>query len=189
MEGDVRRRRSGRRKRSRTPKHPGRKKGSGDSTHSLRKPHLRSTERVVSVDLLECCPGCGSGDVGVERTVSELVEDLPVVAVLFTRFDTQIGRWGGRGQKVHGRHPDPAADTYGAAGAQIGPRAVAFAAYLHKGGGLSLERTATMLKALGLEITRVACPQAFGRWRNYSGGHVQSRWRSSLHARSCCPPQ
>jgi transposase len=74
------------------PKRPGRKKGGGDGSHSFRKPPSRAPDRVVRVDLPECCPGCGRGDVGVERTVSQLVEDLPAVAVLLTRFDIQIGR-------------------------------------------------------------------------------------------------
>lgn len=44
-----------------------------------------------------------------------------------------------------------------------GPRAVAFAAYLHKVGGLSLGKTVAVLAALGLTVTTGGLAQAFAR--------------------------
>lgn len=145
------------------PKRPGRKPGGGDGPHAFRKPPVREPDRVVPVVLPERCPGCGCGDVDVERVVSQLVEDLPATAVLLTRFDIEIGRCQGCGVKVQGRHPAQASDAYGAAAAQIGPRAIAFAAYLHKVGGLSLGKTVAVLAALGLEVTSGGLAQAFAR--------------------------
>lgn len=145
------------------PKRPGRKKGGGDGPHSFRQPPGREPDRVVPVELPPSCPDCGCGELDVERIVSQLVEDLPANAVTLTRFDVQLGRCHGCGVRVQPRHADQASDAFGAAGSQLGPRAVAFAAYLHKVGGLSLGKTVAVLAALGLTVTTGGLAQAFAR--------------------------
>lgn len=57
------------------------------------------------------------------------------------------------GKRVQGRHPDQTSDAIGAAGAQIGPVAKAWVAWLHYGLGLSFGKCAQLLGRLGIEVT------------------------------------
>jgi hypothetical protein len=57
------------------------------------------------------------------------------------------------GQRVQPRHPEQTSDALGAAGAQLGPRAVALAAWLSKGLGVPAGRIARLLGHLGLDAT------------------------------------
>ena len=145
------------------PERPGRKAGGGDGAHSFRRRPVREADRVVAVPLPASCPGCGGGQLSVAKAVAQFVEDLPATATVLTRFDIEVGRCECCQANVQGRHPEQASDAYGAAAAQVGPRALAFAAYLHKVGGLSLGKTVAVLKALGLTVTGGGLAQGFAR--------------------------
>jgi transposase len=66
-----------------------------------------------------------------------------------------VGRCRSCGRRVQPRHPEQTSDALGAAGAQLGPRAVALAAWLSKGLGVPAVKIARLLGQLGLGVTLV----------------------------------
>jgi transposase len=83
------------------------------------------------------------------------VEDLPEPRPLSIRYEVQVGRCRSCGLRVQPRHPAQTSDALGAAGAQLGPQAVALAAWLSKGLGVPAAKTARLLGQLGLRVTLV----------------------------------
>jgi len=143
------------------PKRAGRRPGATYGARGHRRPPER-VDRVVPVQLPGCCPGCG-GALLVERVATQHVTDLPEPAPLTTRFEVQIGRCVACGRRVQPRHPQQISDALGAAGAQLGPRAVALASWLSKGLGLSAGKIAGLLGQLGLHLTAGGVVQAVAR--------------------------
>jgi transposase len=118
----------------RNPRRPGRKPGRAYGRYG-RRPVPERVDRVVTVALPGCCPHCG-GELRVERIACQYQEDLPPPrAGETTCYRVQIGRCGGCGRRVQPRHPEQTSDALGAAGVQLGPRAVALAAWCSKGSG------------------------------------------------------
>jgi transposase len=144
-----------------TPKRPGRKPGAAYGTRAHRHPP-EHVDRVVAVGLPACCPGCG-GALAVERVAAQHVEDLPPARPLVTRFEVQVGRCRACGRRVQPRHPGQTSDALGAAGTQLGPRAVALAAWLSKGLGVPAGKIARLFAQLGLRITAGGVVQAVAR--------------------------
>jgi transposase len=89
----------------------------------------------------------------LERVATQHVEDLPPARSLVTCFQVQVGRCRGCGRRVQPRHPAQLSDALGAAATQVGPRAVALAAWLSKGLGVPAGKIARLLTQLGLRIT------------------------------------
>jgi transposase len=89
----------------------------------------------VAVGLPACCPACG-GELAPERVATQHVEDLP---------------------------PEQVSDALGAAGTQLGPRAVALAAWLSKGLGVPAGKIARLFAQLGLRLTPGGVVQAVAR--------------------------
>ena len=112
------------------PKRAGRRPGAAYGQRAWRRPPQR-VDRAVTVALPGCCPGCG-GELVVERVAAQYVEELPEPASLITRFEVQLGRCVACGRRVQPRHPEQTSTALGAAGAQLGPRAVTLAAWLSK---------------------------------------------------------
>ena len=134
------------------PKRPGRRSGSEHGRHGHRMAPSR-IDREVDAPLPGCCPDCG-GMVDHERDVEQYQTDLPPTpAPVVTRFRVGVGRCRSCGKRVQGRHPDQTSDAIGAAGAQIGPVAKAWVAWLHDGLGLSFAKCAQLLGRLGIEVT------------------------------------
>jgi transposase len=143
------------------PKRPGRKPGAayGTPTHRRAPAHV---DQVVVVGLPACCPGCG-GELALERVAVQFQEELPPPRPLVTRFEVRVGRCRGCGRRVQPRHPAQTSDALGAAGAQLGPRAVALAAWLSKGLGVPAGKIAALLGQLGIAITPGGVVQAVRR--------------------------
>jgi transposase len=134
------------------PKRPGRKRGRGHGRHGHRMAPT-SIDRDLEAPLPGCCPHCG-GDVVHERDAEQFQTDLPALpAPVVTRFKVAVGRCRACGKRVQGRHPEQSSDALGAAGAQIGPVAKAWVAWLHYGLGLSFGKCAQLLGRLGIEVT------------------------------------
>jgi len=120
-------------------------------------------DRVVDVPLPPCCPFC-AGEVVLERVAEQYQQDIPRVQALNTRFGIQVGRCTSCGRRVQPRHPEQTSDALGAAAVQIGPRALALAAWCTKGLGLPVTKVAGLLERLGgLSITPGGLYQALGR--------------------------
>ena len=143
------------------PKRAGRKSGAAHGRHAHRQPPER-VDRVVAVGLPGCCPGCG-GELVLEQVAAQHVEDLPEPRPLSIRYDIHIGRCRSCGLRVQPRHPEQTSDALGAAGAQLGPRAVALASWLSKGLGVPASKIAKLLAQLGLGVTAGGVVQAVAR--------------------------
>jgi len=82
---------------------------------------------------------------------------------LVTRYQVQIGRCRACGRRVQPRHPEQVSDALGAAGTQLGPRAVALAAWLSKGLGVPAGKMARLFAQLGLRLTSGGVVQVVAR--------------------------
>ena len=80
-----------------------------------------------------------------------------------TRFEVAIGRCGACRRRIQPRHPEQTSDALGAAGVQVGSRAVALAAWCDKGLGLPAGKVARLLGQLGLAVTPGGVTQAVAR--------------------------
>jgi transposase len=143
------------------PKPAGRKPGAAHGRHAHRQPP-QHIDQVMAVELPGCCPGCG-GELLLERVAAQHVEDLPEPRPLRIRYDIPIGRCRSCGLRVQPRHPEQLSDAFGAAGAQLGPRAVALAAWLSNGLGVPAGKIAKLLAQLGLGGTAGGVVQAVAR--------------------------
>jgi transposase len=128
-----------------------------------RRPVPDRVDRVVAVGLGSVCPSCG-GELAVERVASQWQEDLPPPAQTeICRYEVQIGRCRTCRRRVQPRHPDQTSDALGAAAVQLGPRAVALAAWCSKGLGLPAGKVARLLGQLGRKVTPGGVGQAIAR--------------------------
>jgi transposase len=144
------------------PRRPGRKPGAAYGRRACR-PVPQRVDRVVSVGLPAVCPHCGD-QLAVERVACQYQEDLPPPrSTVVTRCDLQIGRCRGCRRRIQPRHPEQTSDALGAAGVQVGPRAVALAVWLSKGLGLPAAKVARLLGQLGLKVTPGGVVQALHR--------------------------
>ena len=126
------------------PRRPGRKAGAAYGRHG-RRPVPQRVDRVVAVALPDACPGCG-GELRLERVASQYQEDLPPPQTsVICCYQVQVGRCQRCRRRVQPRHPGQTSDALGAAGVQLGPRAVALAAWCSKGLGLSAGKVALLL--------------------------------------------
>jgi transposase len=135
------------------PRRPGRRRGAAHGPAAFRPPPERIHE-VLDAPLPERCPRCG-GAIAEEAVASQFQTELPPVVPRFTQIQVHIGHCQTCRLRVQGRHPRQTSDALGAAASQVGPRALALAADLHKGLGLSLEKTCRVLqRGFGLSLSR-----------------------------------
>ena len=144
------------------PKPSGRKGGQAYGT----KAHRRVPEHVdeeIRVPLPDECSCCG-GELELEREADQYQEDIVVpVRAHVRRFRVGVGRCRRCGRRARGRHPLQTSDALGAAGAQVGPHAVALAAQLNKELGLPVAKVARVLGELcGLQVTAGYSFRGFG---------------------------
>jgi transposase len=99
----------------------------------------------------------------LERVAAQQVEDLPEPRPLTIRYEVHVGRCRSCGRRVQPRHPEQTSDALGAAGSQLGPRAVALAAWLSKGLGVPAAKIARLLGQLGVGVTAGGVVQAVAR--------------------------
>lgn len=141
-------------------KRPGRKSGEAHGRHGHRMAPPTS-DRTLDAPLPGCCPHCG-GEIEHERDDEQFQTDLPTLPPpATTRFKVAIGRCRSCGKRVQGRHPEQTSDALGAAGAQIGPNAKAWAAWLHYSLGVPFAKVSRFFaERLGLTVTAGALCQA-----------------------------
>jgi transposase len=145
------------------PRRSGRRSGDQHGRHG----HRRVPDHVdeeIEVALPDGCPCCG-GELDLERVVDQYQEDIPVAVRAHVRlFRVGIGRCRRCGKRAQGRHPLQTSDALGAAGAQVGPHAVALAAQLNKELGLPVSKVARVLAQMcGLQVTAGGLYQALAR--------------------------
>ena len=139
-------------KRKKAPKRPGRKDGHAGSFR-LRPPD-EAVDRWIEVPL-EHCPDCGDRLCAqTDRAVEQTILEVPPAAPEVIRLVTHRNRCRGCGRSVASHHPLQVSAAQGAAGTHLGPRALAVAALLNKGLGLTMRKTCTVLhQLLGLSLT------------------------------------
>ncbi len=134
-------------------KRPGRKPGSGYGTKARRDPPS-DPDIEIGVGLPDACPHCGSGlgDIDPQRWVEQFQDEL-VTAIVRRKYVIALGCCPSCDRPVRGRHRDQTSDATGAAGTMLGPRALALAAWLRYGTGMSATKVAALFAELGLEVT------------------------------------
>jgi len=146
-----------------TPKRPGRKAGRHYGPRRWR-PRPAHVDQVVDVFPPAACPHCGDGVVGTGEVRVQYQADIPPVRPHVTEFRCHVGRCQGCRRRVAGRDARQTSTATGAAASQVGPNAVAWAAWLHTGLGVPLAKVATILRTgFGLAITAGGLAQALHR--------------------------
>ena len=144
------------------PRRPGRKAGRAYGQPAHRRVPRRIDE-THDAPLPACCPGCGDRvlETGLKM---QYQEELPVPRVVVRAFRIHIGRCPGCRRRVQGRHPLQTSDALGAAAAQLGPHAIAFAVVLNKQLGLSYGKVAALFaQQYRLTVTRSGLVHAVHR--------------------------
>src|SRR5207253_4858486 len=110
-------------------------------------------DEVVEVLPPAECATCG-GVIGTERVHVQYQADLPPVRPHVTAFHVHVGRCRRCGRRVQGRDARQTSTATGAAASQVGPRALAWAAWLHTGLRVPFAKVATILRTgFGLTIS------------------------------------
>src|SRR6202035_1947335 len=146
-------------KRAVAPKRPGRQRGHPGA--------FRHQPEQIDEDLevqLCSCPHCGGTQFKDQNAVEQLIEDIPPVRPHVTRLTTYHATCVGCGQTVRSQHPLQMSLAIGAAGVQLGPRALAMAADPNKAKGLSMRKTCAVLRdCFGLQLSPGGLSQAMDR--------------------------
>jgi hypothetical protein len=138
-------------------KRPGRPKGNPGGFRPV-PDHVDEQAEVP----LTGCPCCG-GPLATVEAVEQFIEDLPPPRPHVTRLVTYKGTCPRCGE-VRSTHPLQMSEATGAAKVQLGPRAVALAAFLNKPAGLTTRTACTILARLGgLRLTPGGLCQALQR--------------------------
>src|SRR6476660_8075001 len=131
-------------KRSASPKRPGRKGGHAGACR------VRPPEEVVDSRIeapLTHCPHCGDALAPeTDETLEQTLIEAPPVRPHVIRLVTHRNRCRRCGRRVASSHPLQVSTAGGAAGTHLGPRALALAASLDKGLGLTMRKTCAVLR-------------------------------------------
>jgi len=139
-------------------KRPGRAQGHPGSCRAI--PDYVDEEIFVP---LSGCPHCG-GEVGPRRLVVQYIEELPVVRPHVTKLVTEEAACPHCQQAVRSTHPLQVSLAEGAAGVQLGPRALGLAAQLNKQHGLTVRKTCAVLREVfQLRLSPGGLSQALAR--------------------------
>jgi len=144
------------------PRRPGRRPGA-DYGPRARRPVPSQVDEILEVPLPGRCPECG-GPVEPGDVSEQYQTEIPPVRPHVTCFRIHRGKCSRCGKTVRGRHPRQTSDAVGAAASQLGPRAVALAAQLNKGLGLSFDKCSDLYAtAFGFQVSRSGLCQALHR--------------------------
>ena len=145
------------------PKRPGRKAGHAYGPRRWRPPPAH-VDAVVDVFPPAACPHCGDAVVATGDVRVQYQADIPPVRPYVTAFRCHVGCCQGCRRRVAGRDARQTSTATGAAASQVGPNAIAWAAWLHTGLGVPLAKVATILRTgFGLAITAGGLAQALHR--------------------------
>jgi transposase len=146
-----------------TPKRPGRKPGRRYGPRRWR-PRPAHVDQVIDVAPPTACPHCGDRVVGTGAVRVQYQADIPPVRPHVTEFRCHVGRCRGCRRPVVERDARQTSMATGAAASQVGPNAVAWAAWLHTGLGVPVAKVATILRTgFGLTITPSGLAHALHR--------------------------
>ena len=128
------------------------------------RPPDEEVDRRIEV-LLEHCPHCGERLAAeTDEVVEQTIIDIPPVRPEVIRLVTHRNVCCGCGRHVASTHPRQVSTATGAAGTHLGARALAFAASLNKGFGLTMRKTCAVLRELlGVSLSPGGLAQALAR--------------------------
>jgi transposase len=155
-------------KRKAAPKTPGREPGHRGEFRTAPE----AIDEMIEVPLKQC-PCCGGA---IEKTtpVEQTIMELPAVRPLVVRLITYRGRCERCAQMVQSAHPLQVSRACGAAGTQLGPRALASAALLRHGVGLTVRSCCAVLEKLfALRVSAGGLCQALDRLARRMEGSYQ----------------
>jgi transposase len=165
-----------------SPKRPGRKPGQGTFAYRTAPPVEALSEPPIAVPVTETvCPHCG-GALGAVEVESASITDVPAQPRPVVRqYQVAVCRCQSCGRPVRGRHPDLAADQYGATAHRLGPRVLATSHALHYGQGVPQRKVPAVLEALtGARVTQGALTQDALRRADGAVGQAYRGLRKSL---------
>ncbi len=140
----------------REPKRPGRKAGHP----AAYRPRPQRVDEVADAPLPVHCPECG-GQVVEDKLAVQYQVDIPPVQPVVTQFNVHIGHCVGCQRRLQGRHPQQTSNALGAAGVQLGPRALTLAAEAKHELGVPYGKISHFFQsAFGLEACRAAWARA-----------------------------
>jgi transposase len=145
-------------KRKAAPKTPGREPGHRGEFRTAPE----AIDELIEVPLKQC-PKCGGA---IEKTtpVEQTIMELPAVRPVVVRLITYRGRCERCAHLVQSAHPLQVSRACGAAGTQLGPRALASAALLRHGVGLTVRSCCAVLEKLfSLRVSPGGLCQALDR--------------------------
>ena len=147
--------------RKRNPKPPGRKPGKGEFSRRQQPPANAATQPPTDVPVADArCPFCG-GSLEPQEPEDASVTDIPPAPEPEVRlFKVHVCRCQKCGRTTRGKHPDVAADQYGATAHRLGPRIKATAHALHYEHGIPVRRLPAILREItGITVTQSAITQ------------------------------
>jgi transposase len=134
------------------PKPPGRKPGAQYGPKAWRRVP-EHVDEVLDAALPARCDRCGS-PTELDVVVPQYQTEVPRVRPHVTQFNVPVGPCTACGRRVQGRHPRQTSDALGAAASRLGPHALALAAQLNQGLGLSFGKVSTFFAtAFGVQVT------------------------------------
>jgi len=146
-------------KRAATRKAPGRKAGHPGAC----RPRPACIDQEIAVEL-NACPHCGSQHWSHQQEIEQFIEEIPEMRPRVIRLRTYEATCTRCGEKTSSRHPLQVSQAAGAAAVHLGARALAIAADLNKGKGLSMRKTCAVLEDhFGLHLTPGGLSQALVR--------------------------
>jgi transposase len=149
------------------PKKPGRPEG---HEAALRPPPApREISEVIDVPL-DHCPGCG-GPIEDVQSHEQVVTDLPPIQPVSKKYVTHSGWCRRCCRRVRSRHAEQTSDAAGAAGNQIGGKAMALAAEMKHRLGVSYRKIADLFgHHFGLSVCAGALVRAGQRLARFAEG-------------------
>jgi transposase len=165
-------------KRKAQPKAAGRKPGHRGEFRAV----PGRVDQTIEVPL-EQCPGCG-GALGKTTPLVQTIIELPEVRPVAVRLITHRARCPHCARVVQSTHPLQMSGTgRGVASTQLGPRAVASAALLRHGVGLTLSSCGAVLEKLfALPVSRGGLSQALDRLAGRMSGQYEELARQLRRA-------
>src|SRR5207247_9650366 len=116
------------------------------------RPKPEKVDEQIRVNL-DCCPLC-QGPACEKQYLTQYIEEIPQVRPRVTELITEEAWCEHCQQQVCSTHPLQVSRASGAAGVQLGPRALALACDLNKAKGLSMRKTVAVLRDyFGLQLT------------------------------------
>ena len=150
------------------PKKPGRKKGKDHGKASYRAVP-EQVDEILDAALPRKSPCCQS-PVIEEGVRPQYQTEIPAVKPLVRRFDVHVGHCERCGKRIQGRHAEQTSDALGAARSQLGPKAIAFSAYLHQDLGVPYQKSCDVLQeAFGIQWTVGGMSLALSRLARHAG--------------------